>query len=100
MTNTKLFALYQAERALAFWSSGEDMSIKTDENGKSKLAAVFGEAEWGSKTRAWSKATSRLTGEQWRAITAEATVRGKRLPQDDTNGEDAPDVDPRAVLEL
>jgi hypothetical protein len=76
------------------------MSMKVDKNGKRKLAAPFGEMEWGPKARGWSQSTSRLSPEQWRAITAEATVRSKKLPQDEANGEDAPDVDPRAVLEL
>jgi hypothetical protein len=62
----------------------------------------FGEMEWGPKARGWSQSTSRLTVEQWRAITAEATIRSKKLPQDDANGKDAPGevVDPCAMLEL
>ena len=76
------------------------MSMKMDENGKHKLAALFGEMEWGPKARGWSQATSRLTAEQWRAITAEATIRSKKLPQDEANGDDATEVDPRAMLEL
>ena len=76
------------------------MSMKMDKNGKRKLAAPFGEIEWGPKARGWSQATSRLSSEQWKAITAEATVRSKKLPQDDANGEDTMDVDPRAMLEL
>lgn len=70
------------------------------ENGKCKLVALFGELEWGPRARAWSQSTIRLTGEQWRSITAEATARSKKLPQDEANGEDNPEVDPRSVLEL
>jgi hypothetical protein len=40
------FPLYQIERALLFWASGIDMSMKSDNNGKQKLAAPFGEVEW------------------------------------------------------
>jgi hypothetical protein len=62
----------------------------------------FGEMEWGPKARRWSQSTSRLTVEQWRAITAEATICSKKLPQDDANGKDASEevVDPHAMLEL
>lgn len=74
--------------------------MKMDENGKRRLAAPFGETEWGSKARAWSQTTSRLNMDQWRLISTEATIRGKKLPQDEANGEDATDADPRAVLEL
>lgn len=91
---------HQTERALSFWASGEDMSMKTDENGRRKLASLFGEMEWGPKARGWSQATKRLNHLQWMGIISEATARGKRLPQDDTNIEDNPNVDPRAVLEL
>ena len=73
--------------------------MKTDENGKRKLAALFREMEWGPKARGWSQSTNRLSAEQWRAIAAEATMFGNKLPQDDAS-EDAPEVDPRAVLEL
>jgi|SRR6267154_3221308 len=90
--------LYQTERALAFWASGDDMSMKLDENGKCKSAAPFSEVEWGPKARGWSESTRRLTPEQWRAITAEATLRSKKLPQDEAR--DDPEVDLRAVLEL
>lgn len=76
------------------------MSMKMDDNGKRRLAAPFGEMEWGPKARGWSQATIRLTAEQWKAITTEATIRSKKLPQDEANGEDASEVDPRAVLEL
>ena len=91
---------YQTERALAFWSSGKDMSMKMDENRKHKLAVLFGEMEWGPKAHGWSQATSRLTAEQWRVITAEATIHSKKLPQDEANGDDAAEVDPCAMLEL
>ena len=101
LDHTKRFPFYQTERALSFWASGEDMSMKTDENGKRKLAALFGEMEWGSRARGWAQSTSRLDFEQWRAIDAEATARVKKLPQDEAAGEDIPlGVDPRAMLEL
>lgn len=100
LKHAKHLPLYQTERALSFWASGEDMSMKMDENGKRKLAALFGEMEWGPKARGWAQSTSRLTPEQWRSITTEATARGKKLPQDEANGEDIPEGDPRAVLEL
>jgi hypothetical protein len=74
--------------------------MKMDENGKRKLAAQFGEMEWGPKARGWSQAASRLSIEQWRLIDAEATMRSKKLPQDEANGEDGSKIDPRAVLEL
>ena len=74
--------------------------MKMDENGKRKLASLFGESEWGAKACAWSQSTSRLDMDQWRLITAEATIHGKKLPQEEANGEDAPDADPRALLEL
>jgi hypothetical protein len=76
------------------------MSMKTDDHGKRKLSGLFGEAEWGQKTRSYSGATIRLSSSQWKAITSEATIRSRTLPQDEANGEDAPDEDPRAVLEL
>jgi hypothetical protein len=77
------------------------MSVKMEENGKHKLAAPFGEMEWGPKARGWALTTIRLNSEQWRSITSEATVRGNMLPQDEANGgEDNLDVDPRAELEL
>ena len=76
------------------------MSMKMDENGKRKLAALFGEMEWGPKARRWSQSTSRLTAEQWRAITAEATIHSKKLLQDDANADEAGEVDPCAMLEL
>lgn len=100
LNHTKHFPLYQTERALSFWASGEDMSMKTDENGKRKLAALFGEMEWGSKARGWAQSTSRLDLEQWMVIDAEATARVKKLAQDEAAGEDTPGVDPRAMLEL
>lgn len=98
----KCFPPYQTERALAFWASGDDMSMRADENGKRKLAAPFGEMEWGAKVRAFSQSTSRLTVEQWRAITAEATACSKKLLHSgpEANGEDIVDVDPRAMLDL
>lgn len=92
--------LYQTERALSFWETGEDLSTKTDEKGKRKVASSFGESEWGSKARAWSQATKRLDFEQWRVIGSKATIFGHLYPQDEPNGEDNDDVDPRAVLEL
>jgi hypothetical protein len=76
------------------------MSMKMDEKGKRKLTSLFGDSEWGSKARAWSQTTSRLNMHQWRHITTEATIRAKKMPQDDANGEDGSDADPRAVLEL
>lgn len=100
LNHIKCFPICQTERALGFWASGDDMSTKMDENGKRKLAALFGEMEWGPKARGWSQSTSRLTTEQWRLITAEATIRSKKLPQDEANGEESPEVDPRATLEL
>jgi hypothetical protein len=100
LNHAKRLPLYQTEHALAFWSSGDDMSMKLDENGKCKLAALFGEMEWGPKARGWSMSTTRLTAEQWKVITAEATIRSKKLPQDEAVGKDALEVDPRAVLEL
>ena len=96
---SKRIHLHQTERALSFWMSGKDMSKKMDK-GKPKLAAPFSELEWGSKARGWSQAAERLTAEQWRAIIAEATICGKGLPQDEANGDDDPDVDPRAIIEL
>ena len=74
--------------------------MKMDENGRRKLAAQFGEMEWGPKARGWSQSTKRLSAEQWRLIDADATVRSKKLPQDEANGEDGSEVDPRAVLDL
>jgi hypothetical protein len=74
--------------------------MTTDESGRRRLAAQFGEMEWGSKSRGWSQSTSRLNAEQWRLIDAEATIRSKKLPQDDANGEEGSEVDPRAVLDL
>ena len=71
-----------------------------DKNGKRKLAALFGEVEWGPKACGWSQATSRLTTEQWRLITAEATICSKRLPQDKANSEESLEIDPRATLKL
>ena len=71
-----------------------------DDNGRRKLAASFGETEWGPKTRGWSQSTSRLSDEQWMAITTEATARVKGLPQDEPNDEGSQEVDLRAVLEL
>jgi hypothetical protein len=75
------------------------MSMKMDENGKCKLAALFGEMEWGPKARGWSQSTYKLNAEQWRLITAEATQRSKNLPQDEANGEDT-EVDMRGMIEL
>ena len=92
-------SFYQTERALSFWSSGEDMSVKLDDNGKQKLTGIFGELEWGTKTHAWSQSTCRLTAEMWKVITAEATLRSKKLPQDEAYGEDM-EEDPRGMLEL
>ena len=86
--------LYQTEHALSFWASGEDLSMKTDKNGKPKLVALFSDLEWGPKACGWSQATSRLTAEQWRQITAEATICGNMLPQDEASGDNIPDVDP------
>ena len=76
------------------------MSIRTDENGRRKLSAPFSEIEWGTKARGWSQSTKRLALEHWIPIVAEATARGKKLPQDEANGEANSDVDPRAVVEL
>jgi hypothetical protein len=76
------------------------MSMKTDDNGKRKLAGLFGEVEWGQKTRSYSRATIRLSFSQWRTITAEATLRSRTLPQDEASGEENLDEDPRAMLEL
>ena len=92
---------YQTEHAFVFWATSDDLSMKLDDNGKCRLAMPFGEMEWGPKARGWSQSTTRLTVEQWRAITAEATICSKKLPQDEANGKDAPaEVDPRAMLEL
>jgi len=74
--------------------------MKTDKNGKPKLVALFSDLEWGPKVHRWSQAISRLTAEQWRQITAEATICGNMLPQDEASGDDIPDVDPQANLEL
>ena len=91
---------YQTEHAPAFWASGDNMSIKMDEKGKRKLAALFGEMEWGPKARGWLQSTIRLTAKQWRVITTEATAHSKMLPQDEAHGKDAAEVDPRAMLKL
>ena len=51
----------------------------------------------------WAKLgrnSPRLTTEQWRLITAEATIHSKRLPQDEANSEESPEVDLHAMLEL
>jgi hypothetical protein len=74
--------------------------MKMDDNGRRKLSALFGEMEWGPKARGWSQSTSRLSTEQWRIITAEATARSNKLAQDDPNGEDNGEVDPHGMLEL
>jgi hypothetical protein len=70
-----------------------------DENGKRRLATLFGETEWGPKARGWSTTTKKLNTEQWRLTIQEATLRGKKLPQDEANVEDT-EVDPRTVVEL
>ncbi len=74
--------------------------MKTEDDGRPKLAALFGELEWGPKARGWSQSTSRLTSEQWRMITAEATARSKKLIQSKAYSEETGEVDPHAVLEL
>ena len=71
-----------------------------DDNGKRRLTAPFGEMEWGRRARGWSQSIARLTAEQWKVITAEATIHSKKLPQDETNGEDASEVDPCSLLKL
>jgi len=71
-----------------------------DDNGKRRLTALFGEMEWGRRARGWSQSITRLTMEQWKMITAEATICSKKLPQDETNGEDASKVDLCSLLEL
>src|SRR5258708_8533610 len=76
------------------------MSMKVDDNGRPKLSASFGEIEWGPKARGWSQSTSRLSAEQWRIITAEATARSNKLAQGDPNGEDNGEIDPRRILDL
>ena len=76
------------------------MSMKVDDNGRPKLSASFGEIEWGPKAHSWSQSTSRLSAEQWRIITAEATACSNKLAQDDPNGEDNGEVDPHGMLEL
>jgi hypothetical protein len=76
------------------------MSMKVADNGRSKLSALFGEMEWGPKARGWSQSTSRLSAEQWRIITAEATARSNKLAQGDPNSEDNGEIDPRGMLEL
>ena len=76
------------------------MSTKMDDNDRWKLAALFGETEWGPKTCGWSQLTSRLSNEQWMAVTTEATARVKGLPQDEPNDKDSQEVDLRAMLEL
>ena len=91
---------YQTERALGFWASGEDLSMKMDDNGKSRVAVPFSDMEWGAKTRGWALSTMRLNIEKWSIITAEATIRSKKLLQDEANSEGALEEDPRAVLEL
>jgi hypothetical protein len=76
--------------------------MKIDDNGKRKLAGSFCEMEWGGRACAWAESAQCLEGEQYRAIVAEATVRGNVLPQDDGNEDKhASDyVDPRAALVL
>ena len=100
LIHAKCFLLYQTERALGFWASGKDMSMKMDDNGKHKLASLFGELEWGRKACGWSQSTKQLALEQWMLVESEATACGKKLPQDEANGKDNLEVDPRAVLEL
>jgi hypothetical protein len=95
-----LTLLCQIERALSFWASGENRSMKTTESGKRKLVSAFSETEWGAKARAWSGSTERLEVEQWRIITSEATARANLLPQDEANGEMNEETDPRALLIL
>ena len=95
-----LTLLCQIERALSFWASGENRSMKTTESGKRKLVSAFSETEWGAKARAWSGYTERLEVEQWRIITSEATARANLLPQDEANGEMNEETDPRALLIL
>jgi hypothetical protein len=74
--------------------------MKLDDNGKCRLSATFSEAEWGSKARGWAESTTRLTSDQWKAITTDAMARTKKLLLYEAGGEDTPDVDPRAVIEL
>jgi len=74
--------------------------MKIDENGKRKLAAPFCEMEWGSRARSYSSSAKRLEVEQWRLVISEATIRGNLLPQDDANGDDGQETDPRALLIL
>jgi len=73
--------------------------MKMDDNGKCKLATLFGKMEWGPKAYGWSQLTYKLTAEKWKLITAEVTLHGKKLPQDEANGEDM-EVDPHSMLEL
>ncbi len=100
LIHAKCFLLYQIERALGFWASGEDMSIKMDDNGKHKLASLFGELEWGRKAHGWSQSTKWLALGQWMLVELEAIAREKKLPQNEANGKDNSEVNPRAVLEL
>ncbi len=76
------------------------MSMKVDDNRRPKLLASFGEIEWGPKACSWSQSMSRLSAEQWRIITTEATTRSNKLAQGDPNGEDNREVDPCGMLEL
>jgi hypothetical protein len=73
------------ECALSFWATGEDCSIKIDNNGKHKLAGSFCKMEWGGRACAWAESVQRLEGKQYRVIVAKATVCGNLLPQDDGN---------------
>ena len=70
---------YQTEHALGFWASGKDLSMKMDNNRKSRVAVPFSDMEWGAKTRRWALSTMRLNIERWSIITAEATVCSKKL---------------------
>ena len=70
------------------------------EKRKHKLAAPFGESEWGTRACAYSSSAKRLEIEQWRLLISEATVHANLLPQDEANGEDGQESDPRAMLVL
>src|SRR5260370_42612765 len=88
------------ERALSFWASGDDRSMKTEDDGRPKLAALFGELEWGPKACGWSQSTSRLTSEQWRMITAEATARSRKFIQSKPTTKTLGRENPHAVLNV
>ena len=95
---TSLF--YQTEHALRFWASDEDLSMKMDNNRKFRVAVPFSDMEWGVKTRRWALSTMRLNIERWSIIIAEATIRSKKLLQDEANSKGALEEYPHTVLEL